>query len=178
MPEIKNLLEGRFARVGFSLVEGAVVTFLTEGKLEENTFDTDDNGDERLTIQVEVNGEKKLLTPNMTSMRELAEAWGTHTQSWVGKKANVTIEKKRVFGQTKDVAYYHPIVGAEKPDFDSNPLKVSQECEELIMELEMCETREEYQQKIKSLAPRINKLTGNDQKAFVREKQNIEARFE
>lgn len=180
MPDIKKILEGKFARVGFSLVPGAIVTFIDEGKLEENTFDDDETADERLTIRVEVNGEKKLITPNLTSMRELGKVWGTHTKNWIGKKARISIESKQVFGEWKKVAFFHPIDGSEVKGLgpEIGTTKVSPETEELIMELDMCSTKEEFNKKMGELSDRINKLTGKEKIIFTREKQNIELRFE
>ena len=183
MPNIKNLLEGRFARVGYSLVEGAVVTILSEGKIEESSFEgrNGDDDDERLTLKVEINGEKKLLTPNMTSMREIAKAWGHETKGWVGKQLKVTLEKKRVFGEVKNVAYYHPIVKPSAEAVGQHEViegdKASPDVEEMIFELEMCANYQEFQAAMKSFVPRINKLEGKNKEAFVREKQSIEARF-
>ncbi len=176
MPEIGKILEGKFARVGFSLKPGAIVTFLEEGKLEENTFDDDETADERLTVRVEVNGEKKLITPNLTSMRELGKAWGTHTKNWIGKKAKVTIEDKQVFGDWKKVAFFHPVSTVSSSEV-TKPGKVSPDTEELILELEMCATQEEFVKKMATLSARINKLTVKDKLIFTREKQNVELRF-
>lgn len=179
MPDIRDLLEGKFARVGISLVNGAVVTFLNEGKREENSFDNDDDADERLTIQVEINGEKKLVSPNMTSMRELAKAWGTNTKSWVGKKAKVTIEEKRVFGSVKKVAFFHPVARGAQSELglDIDGTNGSPEVQEIILELEACQTRDQFISELGLLSDRVNKLSPGDKKVFAREKTNIENRL-
>lgn len=109
MPNIKSLVEGKYARVGISLVQGAVVKFISKGVLEPNSFDTGDDAKERLVIDVEINGEEKKISPNTTSMRELSTAWGTDTEKWIGKKATISVESKKIFGSIKDIVFFHPI---------------------------------------------------------------------
>ncbi len=172
MPDVKNLLEGKFAKVGYSLVEGAVVTFLGEGKLEKSSFDDDDNADERLTIPVEINGEKKLITPNMTSMRDLSEGWGTDTKGWVGKKATVSLEKKRVFGQSKQVAFYHPV---ETLGIKSEGEK--QSVDRIIEAMEQCPNLAELEKVVGEMSKEISALNEADTKIFLHEKHNVELKF-
>lgn len=111
MPDIQKYLEGKFALAGFSLQNETVVRFINEGKMVENPFQR--NSGDKLVIGIEVNGVHKLVSPNARSMRELSTAWGTNTVKWVDKHARVTLEEKKVYGQIKKVAYFHPVNGSK-----------------------------------------------------------------
>lgn len=111
MPNIQPYIEGKFALAGFSLQNGTTVTFINEGKMVENPFQNRGNEEAtRFVIGIEVNGQHKLVSPNAKSLRELSVVFSTDTSKWVGRSARISIERKKVYGQMKNVAFFHPIV--------------------------------------------------------------------
>jgi hypothetical protein len=69
-----------------------------------------------LNYDVEVNGQEKTFTPNMTNGRAMIEAWGEDDEKWVGKSFKVKIEKVLAFGKKVNSIVAEPIVekAAEK----------------------------------------------------------------
>jgi len=85
---------------------GTVVKILDEGQIrsaEDTPF-----GRETFEIHVEMNGVKYLWTMNKTTQRKLAEAWGTDTKNWIGKKVILSIKEQNVRGILRNVIYGVP----------------------------------------------------------------------
>ena len=83
--------------------DGDVLTFSDCGELLEKDF----QGEAKtvLEIGVEVNGIKKLYTPNGTSYKKIAEKLGPDTEEWVGKQAKLAVVKMNIAGNMKSVLY-------------------------------------------------------------------------
>ena len=83
--------------------DGDVLTFTDCGELVEKDF----QGESKtvLEIGVEVNGIKKLYTPNGTSYKKIAEKLGPDTEDWVNKQAKLSVVKMNVAGNMKSVLY-------------------------------------------------------------------------
>ncbi len=108
MPKLDKYTESDFAKAGKDIITGDKITFLDGG-----TPDTGQYG-ERLAFTIKIpNGDQKKLTPNKTSLRELASVWNKgeddpDTDTWVGKVAEVHITKQSVQGKLTDVIYLTP----------------------------------------------------------------------
>jgi hypothetical protein len=71
--------------------DGDIATILDEGKIEYNEVLKKDI----FNIGVEVNGKKKIYSPNNKSGRALQEAFGNDTKSWIGKQFTILhVDKK------------------------------------------------------------------------------------
>lgn len=68
---------------------------------EESTF-----GRSYLEIPVRLaNGKSKIYTPNKTTLKRLAKAFGDDADMWIGKKVKLEIVKQNVRGEMRDVIY-------------------------------------------------------------------------
>lgn len=70
---------------------------LTKKKLiitNEGSYELGDYG-EKLTLQVEINGQAKKWSPNKDSCRSMREAYGSDTKAWVGYIIDLQIIKNR-----------------------------------------------------------------------------------
>jgi hypothetical protein len=79
--------------------DGDKVKFLNEGTsstIEDRPI---------ITFKVEFNGEDKKYTPNKTTLRNLATAWGEETKSWIGKTATCEKIKSNIKGKMMTVLY-------------------------------------------------------------------------
>jgi len=111
MPKLDEYTKSDFAKAGKDIVTGDKITFLDEGTPDTGQYGT------RLVFNLKMpNGEEKKLTPNKTSLRELGEAWGDDTDTWVGKVAEVHITKQSVQGKLTDVIYLTPTGEIKKED--------------------------------------------------------------
>ena len=71
--------------------DGDIVTILDEGRVEYNEILKKD----MFNITVEVNGSKKIYSPNDKSGRVLQDTFGKDTKEWIGKQFTVLhIDKK------------------------------------------------------------------------------------
>ena len=52
-----------------------------------------------MNYDVEINGQVKTFTPNMTNGRAMIAAWGEEDEAWVGKKFKIAIVQIRAFGK-------------------------------------------------------------------------------
>jgi len=71
---------------------------------EESAFD-------RAYLELPVklaSGQPKIWTPNKTSLKLLAKAFGDDADFWVGKKVKLMISHQNVRGEMKDVIYGEP----------------------------------------------------------------------
>ena len=73
--------------------DGDVITFLDAGVIIDKTFKKDGRDEVKpcLEITVRFKGETKTYSPNGTTVKLLAGAWGTASEKWVGKSAVITI---------------------------------------------------------------------------------------
>lgn len=55
-----------------------------------------------------MNGKSRIWTPNKTTLKRLAKAYGDDTDSWVGKRVKLTITKQNVRGEMRNVIYGQP----------------------------------------------------------------------
>lgn len=79
--------------------DGDKIKFLDEGT--SHTFDNR----EAITFKVSLNGVEKKYTPNKTTLRNLATAWGAETKDWVGKSATCEKIKSNIKGKLMTVLY-------------------------------------------------------------------------
>ena len=76
-----------------------IVTILDEGKVEYNETLKKD----LFNIQVEHNGKKKIFSPSNKTGRQLQEAFGKDTKSWIGKQFEVIhVDKKMAIRPLKE----------------------------------------------------------------------------
>jgi hypothetical protein len=59
-------------------------------------------------------GKTKIYTPNKTTLKKLAKAWGDETDSWLGKKVQLDIVQQNVRGEMRDVIYGTPLQVAKE----------------------------------------------------------------
>jgi len=98
----------QFVQPGVDVKAGDLVTFADAGAIR--SADETPFGREVFQITVALpSGQKKLLTVNRTSMRNLAAKYGDDSEGWVGKKAHVSLVKQNVRGTVKDVIYLNPV---------------------------------------------------------------------
>ena len=72
--------------------DGDIVTISGEGNVEYNETLKKD----MFNIGVEVNGKKKIYSPNNKAGRALQEAFGIDTKDWVGKQFSILHIDKRM----------------------------------------------------------------------------------
>jgi hypothetical protein len=74
-----------------STQDGDIVTIIGKGKVEFNETLKKD----LFNVEVELNGKKKIYSPNNTAGRVLQEAFGMDCDDWVGKQFEVLhVDKK------------------------------------------------------------------------------------
>jgi hypothetical protein len=81
MVEVKNLLESDYVTIDFvkaSPSKRAVI--ISPGVIGPNQ-----QGNNKLTMQVEIDGKNKKWSPNRKTLENVSKAWGTNTDKWVGK---------------------------------------------------------------------------------------------
>lgn len=80
--------------------DGDIITILDEGKNEYSDVLKKD----LFNITVEHNGKKKIYSPTNKVGRNLQEAFGKDTKSWIGKQCQILhIDKKMAIRPLKDV---------------------------------------------------------------------------
>ena len=124
MPDISKLSKYLKAE---EVKDGDVITFLDPGTIEVKEFKKNDGEVEKkevFEILVSINGNKKLYSPNVTTRKLLAKAWGNCTEHWVTKKAKITVVPSN---NGKDMIIAKPLDAREAAQ-ERNP-KVSEEVE-------------------------------------------------
>ena len=87
------------------VVTGDVVTFVSGGSTRKF-----EDGNPRLQLEIELPaGNKKLITINNTSLKQLQAKYGFESEDWVGKQAKVTIAQQAVRGSMKKVIFLSPV---------------------------------------------------------------------
>ena len=88
------------------VVTGDVVKFLSGGSTKKF-----EDGNPRLQLEIELPaGNKKIITINSTSLKQLQAKYGYESEDWVGKQAKVTIAQQAVRGSMKKVIFLSPCV--------------------------------------------------------------------
>ncbi len=85
---------------------GGVVKVIREGEYKEFRNPGDGTVDRKLVLPVEFGDEKKTkrdYIPNNSSVSIISRNFGDDTQEWVGKKINLGLIERNVFGETKTV---------------------------------------------------------------------------
>jgi hypothetical protein len=89
-----------FVKKDEELFDGDEITIVNEGQHQEGQFG------EQFVIKIELNnGEERAMTINQTSENNLIDAYGDDSITWVGKKAVVWMEKKKINGKRVTIAY-------------------------------------------------------------------------
>jgi hypothetical protein len=90
MPETSRL--SKYLKAD-NVKDGYIINFMDAGVIIDKTFKKDGKDETKpvLEMTVEVNGETKTYSPNGTTVGLLSKAWGTSTESWVGKQAVITL---------------------------------------------------------------------------------------
>ena len=87
------------------VVTGDVVKFLSGGSTKKF-----EDGNPRLQLEIELPaGNKKIITINSTSLKQLQAKYGYESEDWVGKQAKVTIAQQAVRGSMKKVIFLSPV---------------------------------------------------------------------
>jgi len=97
MTNVKKIFEGNYLKVD-NCKDGDIATIKATGDPGEI------GGEYRKTkvvmnYDVEINGQIKIFTPNMTNGRAMIAAWGEDDEAWVEKKFKITIVQIRAFGK-------------------------------------------------------------------------------
>lgn len=97
---------------------GDIVEFVDKGQILDVDFSAakDGSGMKRvLQIGIKINNDAMVRkhTLNSGSRQLLSEAWGQHTEDWIGKTAKATFIKQQCFGKLTDVLILEPIEGEE-----------------------------------------------------------------
>lgn len=107
-----------------SCKSGDIVNFTDPGQILEKEFVQKDGSKKRSTILeigVVVNGEKKIYSPNNTTIKILNEAWGTETEAWVGKQGRVKLIEQLSFGKLNKILI---VVPKDAPIEDPSDIEV------------------------------------------------------
>lgn len=89
-----------FVKKDDEIVDGDSVIILNEGMESEGNYGP------QFVIAIRLaDGEKKAITLNQVSENNMIEAYGDDSKTWVGKKAIVFIEKKKIGGERRIIAY-------------------------------------------------------------------------
>lgn len=110
MPNLNDL--SNFAKRE-DLVEDSLITFKNAGEIKDVDFSKAKDGSGiKKVFQIDIellDGKIKSLTMNATSKNLLKEAYGVHTESWIGKQATVVYVKQLCFGKMTDVLVLTPV---------------------------------------------------------------------
>jgi hypothetical protein len=102
MVDTKKALEKKYLDAEYvkGLVDkGAIIT-------GEGDYVPTDYGD-RLTIPLGINGTPKLYQPNRDSVKNIVDAYGTDTKSWISKR--ILLSTVNIKGKYNIVAYVNPV---------------------------------------------------------------------
>lgn len=84
---------------------GDTVTIMSGGNIREF-----EEGNSRLELELELpSGNKKLITINNTSLKQLQAKYGYESNGWIGKKAKATIAQQNVRGSLKKIIFLAPV---------------------------------------------------------------------
>lgn len=67
-------------------------------------------------------GKTKIWTPNKTTLKRLAKAYGDEADEWIGKKVQLEIVKMNVRGEMRDVIYGQAVLANPQPNFQKETL--------------------------------------------------------
>ena len=105
MKRAKKISGGRpwglnYVKKDVEIVDGDTVTIINEGMENEGNYGP------QFVIGIKLaNGEERVITLNPKTENNLIEAFGEDSINWVGKKVNVFIEKTKIAGERRIVAY-------------------------------------------------------------------------
>lgn len=73
--------------------DGDIISFDDAGTIFEKEFKKDGRTEKNIVLEmtVGINGEKKIYSPNKTTIGILNEAWGTDTEGWIGKQGRIVL---------------------------------------------------------------------------------------
>src|SRR5258708_4894386 len=73
--------------------DGDVINFMDAGIISDKEFERNGKKETNpvLELTVEINGERKVYSPNSASRGFFEEAWGFDTEKWISKQARITI---------------------------------------------------------------------------------------
>lgn len=96
MPDLNKEFPSQWLKVNVDVKNGDTLTFTDAGKVTTDGVDDKGNPKRRLDIHVKVDktGVEKSMTINATNRKRLVKSWGENTDNWVGKTAEVIVEKK------------------------------------------------------------------------------------
>ncbi len=84
---------------------------------EESTF-----GHAYLELPVRLsNGKSKIWTPNKTTLKRMAKAFGDDADTWIGQKVKLEIVKQNVRGEMRDIIYGEVVPKTTQAQIQSNP---------------------------------------------------------
>lgn len=104
--EMKIKSPSDFILANVDVKNGDKIVILNEG--EYTPLPTDPN---KIVLNFWVkipSGDKKKISPNGTSQKEMIAAWTDDSSKWIGKVCLVEIIRQKVFQAIKDVIYLHP----------------------------------------------------------------------
>jgi len=107
MGNVKKFFEGNFLKPE-DVKQDDIMTIVSVGELAEIQGEKG-KVKEVLNYDVEVNGQVRTFTPNMTNGRALIDAFGEDDEKWVGKKCRINIVKIKAWGKTRDSIEVAPI---------------------------------------------------------------------
>lgn len=90
---------------------GDIVNFIDPGTISEKEFGKDGQEKKKRTIlemNVVINGDQKIYSPNNTTVGILSKAWGENTEGWVGKQGVVCLIEQLSFGELTNVLIVKP----------------------------------------------------------------------
>lgn len=92
--------------------DGDVINFMDAGIIADKEFTKDGVKEIKtiLELSVEIKGERKLYSPNQTTIGILSKAWTADTEKWVGKQGRITLVPSPL---GKDMVIVKPIEPAD-----------------------------------------------------------------
>ena len=110
--DMKVVIQSVFAKANVNVWEGDIATIKNEGKVD---FSPTDKTRKIYNFEIELsNGEKKTASFNNASLKNLIEAFGDDSKTWVEKKIKASIVKVQAFGKVVDSIIWYPVEEGEK----------------------------------------------------------------
>jgi hypothetical protein len=114
MAKIK--IESPYLKANINVYKGNIVKLIDEGKQKPMTgLDGKEKMVWEFTVELST-GETKIYTMNTSTQKVLIDAWGDDTKDWINKPLEVSIDRKVIAGQLKNVLYLIPAEGIKTKD--------------------------------------------------------------